>query len=98
MSILTGWNYYFRAQPAANVEQTAQRATLGQFQTYPGNPVEGRGTLTAQNGTPGKYWAITQPPQVFANHTAVVTSLLAGGTRTEGLFTQSLVDNNSMGF
>ena len=93
MSIFSGWDYHFRARPAADAQHDARRATLDAFQTYPTNTVQGAATLTAQRGTPGKYWSITQPPQVFADHVAVTASLIAGGTRAVGLYGQQLADN-----
>lgn len=95
MGILSGWDYHFRGQPAANAQRTAQRATLDRFQAYPNNTIQGAGTLTSQYGTAGKYFAITQPPQVVVNHAVAIASLTAGGTRTVGLYSRSLVDNNN---
>lgn len=100
MGIFDGWNYHFRARPAVNAQASARRATFEQFQTLPANMVQGSGTLTAPNGIPGKYFSVTQPPQVYANHVAVVASLFAGGVRAGGLYGQPLADNphSSNGF
>lgn len=88
--------YLFGSVAAPNLQDTARRATLQQFQGYPANEIEGRGTLVTQNGvTGGKYWNIVQPPQVYANHVPVPTDLYAGGTLAGTIGTQGLVKNNS---
>jgi hypothetical protein len=97
LSKLSGWDYFFRDQPEANSQATAQRMTLVQFQTYPQNEVEGRGTMVTQNGvTAGKYWNVVQPPQIDASDRSLVTeNLLAGGTLTNGIYGTPLLDNPS---
>lgn len=100
MGFFDGWNYHFSAKRATNAQATARGATFDQFQTMPPNRVEGPGTLTAQYGMAGKYWAVTQPPQVFVNHVTVAASLIAGGTRALGMYSSPLADNpqSSNGF
>ncbi len=89
-----GFGYQHKPQPAPNAQDYARRATLEQFQGYPANEISGAGTLVSQNGVNGgKYWRINQPPQVFANHTGVMDSLLAGGTNAGTIYGAPLVAN-----
>jgi hypothetical protein len=93
MNFLFG--YLFGSVAAPNAQDTARRATLAQFQTYPANSVEGAGQLVTQNGvTGGKYWQITQPPQVYANHTPVIADLLGTGQMAVGIGNAPLIKNN----
>lgn len=92
--LMAGWDYHFRSRPPQDIAQSAQRATLNQFQTFPQNSVEGRGTLVTQNGVNGgKYWRVTQPPQVIAPPVRVVADLYDGGTNVIGLYSSPLVQN-----
>lgn len=95
MGLFDGWNYHFRPHAATNEQRSAQRASLEQFQTTPANRVQGAGTLTGHSA-----WMITQPPQIVAHHVGVTNSIIAGGTRTIGLYTSPLVENRyaSTGF
>ena len=94
------FGYLFGSVAAPNFQDTARRATLQQFQTYPANSVEGAGQLVTQNGvTGGKYWQITQPPQLFANNAPVIADLYGGGMDAAGIGTSPLIKNNeSVGF
>lgn len=93
-NLMAGWDYHFRPKPAQDVGQTAQRATLERFQTYPMNSVQGRGTLVTQNGiNGGKFFRVTQPPQVIAPPMVSIGSLYAGGSPVVGLFTSPLIQN-----
>jgi hypothetical protein len=99
--MLKGWSYFFTAKaPPREREGAAARATLDQFQSFPANEVQGRGTLVSQNGVTGeKYWNIMQPPQVYAHHTGVTESLTGAGSVAGGLYGAALVPNpNSTGF
>lgn len=88
------FSYLFRPQPAPNAQDFSRRATLEQFQSFPANEIEGRGTLVSQNGvTGGKYWRITQPPQLYADHVAPLTDFLDGGTMAGGFYGAPLVPN-----
>lgn len=92
--LMAGWDYHFSGKPAQDIGQTARRATLERFQSYPANNVQGRGTLVSQNGVnAGKYWNVVQPPQVLAPQTVVNAGLYNGGTPVVGLFTSPLVQN-----
>lgn len=89
-----GWNYHFQDNPHLR-NNDALRAGFLQYQTYPENTVEGRATLTRQNGVPGKYWAITQQPQLIANIVPVISAFLGGATPAGGIIFQPLIDTSA---
>lgn len=93
---LKGWDYLFGNPPSADAQAAAQRATLQQFQSYPANEVQGRGTMVTQNGVvAGKYWSVVQPPQVYADHRVTTEGLLGAGTQAGGIRSTPLVPNSN---
>ena len=90
------FGYLFGSVAAPNIQDSARRATLAQFQGYPANEIEGAGTLVSQNGgvSGGKYWKINQPPQIYANLVPVLSDLLGGGTTVGTLYGAALAKNN----
>lgn len=92
--LLDGWDYHFTGRAPQDSGQVARRATLDQFQTFPVNSIQGRGTLVSQNNAWGqKYFNVIQPPQVLALQTGVNNDLFDAGTQVTGLYGTSLLPN-----
>ncbi len=88
-----GWDYFFHRVNAPNSDDTARQAVFLQFQQYPSNTVQGRGTLIQQfNGQDVKYWDITQAPQVIQTHGAVPSDATGGGSVAGFIGGQPLTD------
>jgi len=92
-----GFDYMFGNGPQYINRDTARFAVFQMYQTYPGNMVQGAGTLVAQNGIPGNYFRETQPPQVNQSFTPIDASLVAGGTIHGIIAMQPLVDTSTDG-
>lgn len=90
----SGFDYHFRDGPEYLHDMDGRRATLAQFQTFPGNTVEGMGTLV--NGgvgfIPGSAWSLFQPAQVIQNQMSILSDMLGGGMDAGALALQPLLD------
>ncbi len=91
------FEYVFNEPPRRNAD-TASRATILQFQTYPANNVQGAGDLVSPNGHANNMWRTQQPPQLIEVHAPIVASLLAGGTPHSVIENQSLLDTSKSTF
>lgn len=91
-----GYDYHFNNGPDYVAQDVARRAVPAQFQTYPRNMVEGRGTLVrgGYGFLPGAYFQEFQPPQVFQNFIPIGADLLGGGIDYNGLVQQPLVSGD----
>jgi hypothetical protein len=91
-----GYAHDYADGPDYREQDTARRAILGKFQSYPQNLVQGGGTLVlGQPGClPGSAFMEFQPAQVVQNWNEIEADLYGGGVDANGFTLQPLVSGD----
>lgn len=87
-----GFQYAFSVNRQMR-DDAGPRAGFVQFQTYPKNNVQGAGTLVGYHA--GKYWRVTQQPQVIQTTSPIPSDTFGGGANTGSIYMQPLIDTSS---
>lgn len=93
--INNGFDYHFIPTPDYVSQDTALRASLAQFQTYPQNDVQGLATLV-KGGPDGAYgfgFHTTQPAQVVVQPYQILSDQYGGGVPAGQMEYQPLFDS-----
>ena len=96
--INNGFDYMYIPAPDYCSQDTALRASLAQFQTYPRNFVQGMARLvfgTAAGGV-GFGFNPMQPPQIDASPMVTLADQLGGGVAAGQMYYMPLLDNGVM--